>query len=230
MILIQITIDGPAGAGKSTIAKIIAERLGFIHIDTGAMYRVITHIAMQQNVCLDNEDALVKLTSATKIDMEQQADGEQKVYCNKVDVSKEIRDPLISKNVSKVAVLPKVRQELVRMQRELAQDNNVVMDGRDAGTVILPQAECKIFLTASLEERANRRFLELKKRGYNDDLDFVKKDLARRDYIDENRKTSPLKPAHDAVIVDTTCLGPEEVVLEILRIYQEKKEDLNDVL
>ena len=230
MILIQITIDGPAGAGKSTIAKMIAERLGFVHIDTGAMYRVITYIGIQKNVCLDNEDALVELTALTKIDMEQQADGEQRVYCNKVDVSKEIRDPLISKNVSKVAVLPKVRQELVRMQRELAQDNNVVMDGRDAGTVILPMAECKIFLTASLDERANRRFLELEKRGYNDGLDFVKKDLARRDYIDENRKTSPLKPADDAVIVDTTCLNPEEVVQEILRIYQQKKETISNAL
>jgi len=230
VIPIQITIDGPAGAGKSTIAKMIAERLGFIHIDTGAIYRVITYIAMQQHVCLANEDALVELSASTKIDMEQQADGEQKVYCNKVDVSKEIRDPIISKNVSKVAILPKVRHELVRMQRELAQDNNVVMDGRDAGTVILPNAECKIFLTALLEERANRRFLELKKRGYNDNLDFVKKDLARRDYIDENRKTSPLKPAQDAVIVDTTCLNPEEVVQDILRIYQKKKEALNNVL
>jgi len=230
VILIQITIDGPAGAGKSTIAKMIAERLGFVHIDTGAMYRVITYIGIQKNVCLDNEDALVELTALTKIDMEQQADGEQRVYCNKVDVSKEIRDPLISKNVSKVAVLPKVRQELVRMQRELAQDNNVVMDGRDAGTVILPMAECKIFLTASLDERANRRFLELEKRGYNDGLDFVKKDLARRDYIDENRKTSPLKPADDAVIVDTTCLNPEEVVQEILRIYQQKKETISNAL
>lgn len=230
MILIQITIDGPAGAGKSTIAKMIAKRLGFIHIDTGAIYRVITYIAMQQNVCLDNEDALVQLIAGTKIDMEQQAEGEQKVFCNNIDVSKEIRDPIISKNVSRVAVLPKVRQELVRMQRELAQDKNVVMDGRDAGTVILPHAECKIFLTASLEERAYRRYLELKQRGYNDELEFVKKDLARRDYIDENRKTSPLKPAQDAVIVDTTCLGPEEVVQEILRIYQEKKEALNNVL
>lgn len=230
MIFIQITIDGPAGAGKSTIAKMIAERLGFLHIDTGAMYRAITYQAMQQQISLDNEDDLAELAAVTTIDMVQMADGEKKIYCNKVDVSKEIRDPIISINVSKVAICSKVRQELVRMQRELAQNNDVVMDGRDAGTVILPDAECKIFLTASLEERANRRYLELQERGFNDDLDFVKKDLARRDYIDENRKASPLKPARDAVIVDTTYLNPEDVIAEILRIYQQKKDDINNVL
>lgn len=230
MISIQITIDGPAGAGKSTIAKMIAERLGFLHIDTGAMYRAITYQAMQQQISLDNEDDLAELAAVTTIDMVQMADGEKKIYCNKVDVSKEIRDPIISINVSKVAICSKVRQELVRMQRELAQNNDVVMDGRDAGTVILPDAECKIFLTASLEERANRRYLELQERGFNDDLDFVKKDLARRDYIDENRKASPLKPARDAVIVDTTYLNPEDVIAEILCIYQQKKDDINNVL
>jgi len=227
VISIQITIDGPAGAGKSTIAKMIANRLHFLHIDTGAMYRVITYHAMQENISLDSEEDLVKLTATTKIKMEQQTNGVKKVYCNNLDVSQEIRDPIISKNVSKVAILPKVRQELVRMQRELAQNNDVVMDGRDAGTVILPDAECKIFLTASLDERANRRYLELQQRGYNDTLDFVKEDLARRDYIDENRAASPLKPASDAVIVDTTSLNPEGVVQEILRIYQEKKEEKN---
>lgn len=230
MIFIQIAIDGPAGAGKSTIAKMIADKLGYLYIDTGAMYRTITYAALQQKISLDDEEALVKLSAATNIEMVQQPEGEQKIYCNKEDVTNAIRDPLISKQVSKVAVCPKVRQELVKMQRELAQGRDVVMDGRDIGTVVLPNAACKIFLTASLEERAYRRYLELKKRGHNKDLAFVKEDLARRDYIDENRTTSPLIPAQDAVIVDTTCLNPTEVVQEILRIYQQKKEASNHVV
>ncbi|HHY06502.1 MAG TPA: (d)CMP kinase [Clostridia bacterium] len=226
----QITIDGPAGAGKSTIAKMLADKLGFLYIDTGAMYRAITYTALQQRISLDNEIVLAKLTATTTIEMVQQTNGEQKIYCNGVDVTKAIREPFISKNVSQVAAHPQVRQELVRMQRELAQEHDVVMDGRDAGTVILPHANCKIFLTASLEERAHRRYLELKKRGHNKDFALVKADLAKRDYIDENRAASPLIPAQDAVIVDTTCLNPTEVVQKIFHIYQQKKETVNNVL
>ncbi|MDD2432333.1 MAG: (d)CMP kinase [Clostridia bacterium] len=226
----QITIDGPAGAGKSTIAKMLADKLGFLYIDTGAMYRAITYTALQRKISLDDEVALVKLTTATNIDMVQQANGKQKIYCNGVDVTKAIREPVISKNVSQVAAHSKVRQELVKMQRELAQEHDVVMDGRDAGTVILPQANCKIFLTASLEERAKRRYLELKERGYNQDFALVKTDLVKRDNYDQNRKASPLIPAPDAVIVDTTYLNLTEVVQEILHIYQQKKEAVNNVL
>jgi len=227
---IQITIDGPAGAGKSTIAKMIADKLGCLYIDTGAMYRAITYTALQQKISLDDEETLVQLSASASIEMVPQLDGGQKVYCNKLDVTKAIRDPLISKNVSKVAICPRVRQELVKKQRKIAQDCDVVMDGRDAGTVVLPMARCKIFLTASLAERARRRYLELKERGHHEDLEVVKEDLARRDYIDENRAISPLKPAQDAVTVDTTCLNPAEVVQEILRIYQEKKEAIDNVL
>ena len=169
------------------------------------------------------------MTATTTIEMVQQTNGEQKIYCNGVDVTKAIREPFISKKCF-VAAHPQVRQELVRMQRELAQEHDVVMDGRDAGTVILPHANCKIFLTASLEERAHRRYLELKKRGHNKDFALVKADLAKRDYIDENRAASPLIPAQDAVIVDTTCLNPTEVVQKIFHIYQQKKETVNNVL
>jgi cytidylate kinase len=224
----QITIDGPAGAGKSTIARMLANRLGYLYIDTGAMYRAITSLALKKGLSLDDEEALRNLTTLTKIELLRQPNGEQEVYCNGINVTDTIRAPLISQNVSKVAMHPGVRQELVNMQRILAHQKNVVMDGRDAGTVILPEAACKIFLTASLEERAQRRYLELQKKGYKNDLAFVKADLAQRDYLDENRSSSPLKPAQDAVIVDTTALSPEEVVKEILRIVSQKKNQVED--
>ncbi len=224
----QITIDGPAGAGKSTIARMLANRLGYLYIDTGAMYRAITSLALNKGISLDDEEALRNLTALTKIELLRQPNGEQEVYCNGINVTTTIRAPLISQNVSKVAMYPSVRQELVSMQRMLAHYKNVVMDGRDAGTVVLPEAACKIFLTASLEERAQRRYLELQKKGYKNDLAFVKEDLAQRDYLDENRVSSPLKPARDAVIIDTTALSPEEVINEILRISKQKKDKVED--
>jgi cytidylate kinase len=189
------------------------------------MYRVITYLALQKELSLNDEEVLSKLTASTNIDMVRTPDGKQAVFCNGTDVTEIIRDPQINQNVSYVAVHPGVRRELVRMQRALAQNKDVVMDGRDAGTTILPRAKCKIFLTASLEERAQRRYLEMKAKGYNKSFKVVQEELARRDYIDQNRASSPLIPAQDAVIVDTTHLNPEEVITEILKIYQIKKEE-----
>lgn len=200
----------------------LANQLGFLYIDTGAMYRTITFLAMQKGISLEDEPALHKLTAGTEIEFVRQANGSQAVYCNGINITEEIRAPLISQNVSKVAMLSRVREELVKMQRRMAEARDVVMDGRDAGTVILPVADCKIFLVASLEERARRRLLELQKKGYEQDFASIKKEIAQRDYIDEHRSSSPLKPAEDAVLIDTTALSPEEVITAILEIYQQK--------
>jgi len=201
----------------------LANKLGYLYIDTGAMYRAITYTALQKGVPLADEEALLALTLGTIIKMIPKDGEQQKIFCNGLDVTEIIREPLINKNVSQVAAYGKVRQELVRMQRELAREQNVVMDGRDAGTVILPRAECKIFLIASLAERAKRRYLELRERGYQQDFSLVKTDLANRDHYDANRKASPLMPAEDAVTVDTTHLNPTEVVQEILTIIKNKR-------
>lgn len=222
MIFIQITIDGPAGAGKSTIARMLANQLGFLYIDTGAMYRTITYLAMQQDIPFENEEALYQLIADTEIELVRQDNGSQAVYCNGINVTEEIRAPLISQNVSKVAMLSRVREELVKKQRSMAEDRDVVMDGRDAGTVILPHAECKIFLVASLEERARRRLLEMHNKGYEEDFASIKKEMAQRDYLDEHRSSSPLKPAHDAVLIDTTALSPAEVITAILAVYEQR--------
>ena len=183
------------------------------------MYRVITYLALSKELSLENEKELLEIIPSTKIDFVRKMKGEQDVYCNETNVTKEIRSPLISQGVSKVAMYPSVRKELVNIQRALAKDKNVVMDGRDTGTVVLPNAECKIFLTASLEERAKRRYLELKGKGYSNNLESIKKDIAERDYLDKNRSASPLTPAHDAVIIDTTSLSLNEVIKKILKIH-----------
>lgn len=200
----------------------LANYLGFLYIDTGAMYRTITYLALQQMLSFDDEKALHYLAASTKIEFNRNPDGTQEIYCNGLNVTEEIRAPIISQNVSKVAMYPSVREELVKMQRTMAESADVVMDGRDAGTVILPDAECKIFLVASLEKRAYRRLLELQKKGYEQDYASIKEELAQRDYLDEHRSSSPLKPAQDAVIVDTTTMSPDEVMAEVLAIYQRK--------
>lgn len=206
----------------------LANQLGFLYIDTGAMYRTVTYMALQKGVSLDDEDALQRLTASLSIELRRQPDGTQKVYCNGSDVSEEIRTPLISQNVSKVAMYPRVREELVRLQRQMAESKDVVMDGRDAGTVILPEAQCKIFLVASLEERARRRMVELQQKGFRQDFEAIKDEMAKRDYLDEHRASSPLKPAPDAVIVDTTALSPEETLAAIIEVYQEKVKEINN--
>jgi cytidylate kinase len=189
------------------------------------MYRVITYLALNGNLSLEDEESLTKLTSLTKIELVRNDDGKQVVYCNNSNITENIRSPLVNRNVSKVAMYPGVRKELVRIQQALAKNKNVVMDGRDIGTVVLPEAECKIFLTASLEERAKRRYLELKHKGYEASLSHIKEDVAQRDYMDENRTMSPLVPAEDAVIIDTTNLSPDKVIQQILKMHQIKKED-----
>ncbi|MGO3733085.1 MAG: (d)CMP kinase [Vagococcus sp.] len=211
---IQIAIDGPASAGKSTVAKILAKELSYIYCDTGAMYRALTFAAIKFDVDLDDEMKLVDLLSRITIEFEQQIDG-QHVLVNGMDVTSEIRESLVTNSVSKVSAYKDVRQELVTRQKDIASSNSIVMDGRDIGTVVLPHADLKIFLIASVEERAERRFKENQEKGIQTDFEQLKKEIAARDHYDSTRENSPLVQADDAILVDTSGLNIDEVVKEI---------------
>jgi cytidylate kinase len=213
---ISITIDGPAGAGKSTVARKLAEHLGFTYIDTGAMYRAVTYKALREGVDLKDEEALSRVAAAFRFEVAADKDGIPRVYLDGEEVTEEIRSPAVSRNVSLVARVGGVRKEMVRRQREMARNGNVVMEGRDAGTVILPEAEFKFFLTASREERARRRQAELREKGLEVSLEQMAAEIEERDRIDSTREVSPLHPAHDAQIIDCSQLSAEEVVRVIL--------------
>ena len=219
----QVAIDGPASAGKSTVAKIIAKRLSYIYIDTGAMYRACTVIAKNHNLDYGDEKGILEAVASDGIEFKT-AGGEQLVYSAGKDISLEIRTPEISANVSQVSALPEVREEMVSLQRKMAGSTNVVMDGRDIGTTVLPNAEVKIFLVASARSRAERRLLDLKQRGIKSDqtVEEIEADIAARDYKDSHRAVSPLKKADDAVEIDTTNMTIEEVVQSILEQIQKK--------
>lgn len=212
---IRIAIDGPAAAGKSTVAKNIAKKLNIVYIDTGAMYRAITLKALQERVDISDERALMEILRKTKIDLVQEG-NEQIVLLDGQDVSKEIRSQDVTNAVPYVAEHPEVRKELVERQRELAESKSVVMDGRDIGTHVLPNAELKIFLIASVEERAKRRHKENLEKGFPSNLEELKREIKERDERDSNRATSPLIQAEDAIAIDTTSLSIEEVVEKIL--------------
>ncbi|OCL26707.1 cytidylate kinase [Orenia metallireducens] len=215
-----IAIDGPAGAGKSTVAKIIAEKLGYIYIDTGAMYRALTLKALSKDYDLEDEQKLGVLAESTDIKLVK-AGEDNLVILDGEDVTEEIRDNKVSNNVSVVAKVPKVRKEMVRLQRNMAKSGGVVMDGRDIGTIVLPAADIKVFLTASVEQRAQRRYDELIDKGEDVNLEQIKAEIIRRDNIDKNREVAPLTEAEDAIRVDTTKLDIGQVVEEILNICQE---------
>lgn len=219
----QVAIDGPASAGKSTVAKIIAKRLSYIYIDTGAMYRACTVIAKNHNLDYGDEKGILEAVASDGIEFKT-AGGEQLVYSAGKDISLEIRTPEISANVSQVSALPGVREEMVSLQRKMAGSTNVVMDGRDIGTTVLPNAEVKIFLVASARSRAERRLLDLKQRGIKSDqtVEEIEADIVARDYKDSHRAVSPLKKADDAVEIDTTNMTIEEVVQSILEQIQKK--------
>lgn len=218
MSLIQIAIDGPAGAGKSTIAKILADRLGYIYIDTGAMYRAITLAAVKKGISCEDAQALELLAAKTRIELVRDQSLGQRVFCDGDDVTEEVRDPIINQRVSQVAHHEGVRRELVKKQQELAHSRHVVMDGRDIGTVVLPEADLKIFLTASPQERARRRYLELLEKGYSGSLEEIRANLEERDFQDTNRAVGPLRPAPGAVLIDTTYTTQERVVQKILQM------------
>ena len=208
---LQVAIDGPAGAGKSSVAKVLARRLGCIYLDTGAMYRAVTWLAMNQQVAFDDESGMKQLLDTLQLEFKE-IDGVQHLFCNGTDVTEAIRTPEISANVSAVSMIPMVREEMTSQQRKIAAGFDVLMDGRDIGTTVLPDAQYKFFLTASLEERARRRALELEQKGVAVDMQQLMADIALRDEKDSNREVSPLRQAEDAVLVDTSDLTFDEVV------------------
>lgn len=212
---IAIAIDGPAAAGKSTVARLVAEKLSYIYIDTGAMYRALTLKALQEEIDLDKEKPLADLLMHTEITLEQKGDG-QIVLLNGNDVTWEIRSQTVTSHVSYTAKHPAIRKEMVERQRALAARSGVVMDGRDIGTQVLPDAEVKIFLVASVEERAKRRYEENLQKGFHPDMKELKREIEERDRIDSEREAAPLIKAADATEIDTTSLSINEVAQKIL--------------
>mgnify|MGYP002613309366 FL=1 len=217
----NIAIDGPAGAGKSTIAKQLAKELSFIYVDTGAMYRSMALYFMRNGIAKEDEAAISDACKTVEVSIAYE-DGEQQVLLNGENVSKEIRKEEVGKMASATSVYKEVRKKLVELQQKLAADKDVIMDGRDIGTCVLPNAQVKIYLTASVETRAERRYQELQEKGVACDLEVIKKDIADRDYQDMHREISPLKQAEDAILVDSSDMGIEEVVETIKNIYREK--------
>lgn len=217
---INIAIDGPAGAGKSTIAKMVAKRLGYIYVDTGAMYRAMALYIMRQGIDSADSASISKECNDADISITY-LDGVQVVLLNGENVNGLIRTEEVGNMASSTSVNPDVRKKLVDLQRILAKRENVVMDGRDIGTVVLPDAKVKIYLTASSKVRAERRFLELKAKGIEADIDTIEKDIIERDYRDMNREISPLKKADDAVLIDSSDMTIDEVVEKMISLVQE---------
>lgn len=213
----KLAIDGPAGSGKSTISSLIAKKMGWTHIDTGAMYRAVTLQAIELGIDLNDELAYSFLeTSYIHYDYD-------KIFINQRDVTEDIRSDAVTKNVSLVSSFPYVRKKLVDLQKRAAENGNIVMDGRDIGTVVLPHADLKIFLTANVEERAKRRVKENLKKGKEVEIEKVIKDISTRDEKDSTRKESPLRMAEDAIILDTTHLTIDEVVNKIIDMTDKKE-------
>ena len=218
----NIAIDGPSGAGKSTMAKRVAQKLNYLYVDTGAIYRTVGLYGLRENTALDDGEAVAAMLPQIRIEMDYGPDGTQRMHLNGEDVSAAIRQPEVSIAASKVSALPAVRAFLLDMQRNLARTHNVIMDGRDIGTVVLPDADVKIFLTASAEERAKRRYLELQQRGIQDSYETVLADIKERDLRDTTRAAAPLRQADDAQLVDTTGHGLEASMAMILQCIREK--------
>ncbi len=217
-----IAIDGPAGAGKSTIARRLAERLGFVYVDTGAMYRALAHTARERGLAADDEAGLAALCEGLTVTLQPQPGAPPAVLVNGKPVRANLRTPEITAYASRIATMPAVRACMVASQRKLAAQGGVVMEGRDIQTVVWPQAEVKIFLTASPGERAHRRYLELAAAGAGVDQAAVQGEMAERDRRDTTRATAPLRPAEDAVTVNTDGLGVEEVLERVLAVVRER--------
>lgn len=216
---INIAIDGPAGAGKSSTAKLVAKKLGYIYVDTGALYRTVGLYSIRKGIDTKNAEKVVATLSDIKVEIKF-VDGSQHVFLNGEDVSEAIRTPEASMGASNVSAIPKVREFLFDLQRSIAAENNCIMDGRDIGTVVLPNADVKIFLTASAEERAKRRYKEMLEKGEKIDYNEILEDINKRDYQDSHREIAPLKQAEDAIFVDNgnyDLEGGAEYLLEIIR-------------
>lgn len=219
--MFNVAIDGPAGAGKSSIAKAAARSLGFIYVDTGALYRAVALAVIRNGIDVDDERAVEELLESIDVSLDFR-DGTQSVILNGEDVSEEIRLPEVSAAASTVSAIPAVRTFLFNLQRHIAENSDCLMDGRDIGTVVLPNADLKVFLTASPEERAKRRYEELMEKGNDVDYEQVLSDINKRDYQDTHRKVSPLKAADDAVLLDTTSLSFDEVTDELISLVKER--------
>lgn len=222
MSFYSVAIDGPSGAGKSTMARRVAEALNFLYVDTGAIYRTVGLAVLRAEADPDREEQVAALLPGLHIDLDYGVDGLQHMYLNGEDVTQEIRTPAISMYASRVSALPAVRAFLLQKQRDLAATRNVIMDGRDIGTVVLPDADVKIFLTASAEERARRRFAELEERGTGTTYEEVFSDILQRDRNDSTRAAAPLRQAEDAVLVDTTGISLEDSYVLLLNTIQER--------
>lgn len=221
-----IAIDGPAGSGKSTIGKLVAEEFGYLYFDTGVMYRAVTFAAINKDININDEESISLLVKEIKIDIRTPiiADGrDNDVLVNGQDVTWEIRSPEVDGNVSIVSSYPEVRTALGEQQRRIGLQGEVVMVGRDIGTVILPEADIKIYLDASIEERADRRYQELRQRGEEIDFDSILAKLRERDLIDSTREIAPLKPADDAIVIDTDQLSIQQVFAKIIEIVNENR-------
>jgi cytidylate kinase len=223
-----IAIDGPAAVGKSTMGKLIARELGFLYIDTGAIYRAITWKVLKNNINVYDEDIISNLVSNIYITIERanskSLNDYYHIFVDGEDVTEEIRNPRIDQSVSQIARLPKIRKQLIYLQRKLAEKGNIVMEGRDIGSIILPQADIKFYFTASEEERIKRRHKELMNKGYGIDYEEVKKQIVQRDKIDSKRKYAPLIKAKDAILIDSTEKSIEEVKDKILKIINKYRE------
>lgn len=220
----NIAIDGPAGAGKSTIARLAAKKLGFLYVDTGAMYRAIALYLLWNETDIDDEEELKKALERININIVYE-NNVQHVFLNFQDVSAEIRSEKVSIMASKTSALQPVRDKLLNLQKDIATKNNVIMDGRDIGTNILPNAEVKIYLDASVEVRAKRRFDEMKNKGENPDLESIKLNIIARDEQDMNRKIAPLKKAEDATLIDSSYMSIDQVVDKIISLERDANKD-----
>lgn len=220
---INVAIDGPSAAGKSTIAKRLAKQLGYAYLDTGAMYRCVGYEAVRRHIALDDEASLDELIKQIRITFDEQGN----VYMNDENVSDSIRDQAAAAAASKVSVFPKVRAQLVAMQKEIAKSKGYILDGRDIGTVVLPDAELKIYMVASVDARAKRRCLEYQQKQQAVDYETVYKDIEQRDYRDIHRTASPLKQAEDAILVDTSDMNIDEVVKMVMALVERVKGDVS---
>lgn len=216
-----VAIDGPAGSGKGTVTKLVAEKLNFITIDTGAMYRSVTLEAIRNEIDIDDNEGINKMMDNISIELKK-VDNMQKVYLNGEDVTKEIRTPEIDQNVSKYSAIPYIREKITPIQRKMGENGNIIMEGRDIGTVVFPDADVKIFLDASDEEIANRRYKQNIERGINVTYKQVLEDIKKRNEYDSNRKIAPLKKAEDAIYIDSTNLTIDEVVEKVIEIVENK--------
>ena len=219
--MINIAIDGPAGAGKSTIAKTVSKELGYIYVDTGALYRTVGLNALRKGVDTKDAAGVVATLDGLKVSL-RFVNNEQRVFLGEEDVSEAIRQNEVSMAASNVSAIPRVREFLFDLQRDIAKNNNCIMDGRDIGTVVLPDAQIKLFLTASAEARADRRFKELTEKGQSVDYDVILKEIKERDYQDSHREIAPLKQADDAILVDSTEMDLPATINYMLNIIKER--------